>query len=310
GAPHGEKTYRIQAAAERAGLSVEVIRAWERRYRLLQPQRTPGGYRVYTETDVALLRRIRALLDEGMAISEAARLAPAIRQELEARREAVEAPPVLAWRKRLLDEAHALDQPAVEQTLDETLSALHPVDVLQRIILPVQREMGAQWEDGKALVAHEHLLTQSLRERVISMLHGAPRGNAGHVLLACFPDEQHELGLLAVALRCRHAGLRVTLLGQSTPIEEVAHVASALRVDAIGLSTVFDTGEAKFRVTVEALCQTLPAGTQVVIGGPASRPYSAVCDELGLLANAGDDDIGPLLSCAAAWRTRGQGRRH
>ena len=71
-----ERTYRIHIAAEFSGVRVELIRAWERRYGVLSPQRTPSGYRVYTDRDVALLRRLKQLTEEGVSISEAAKMLP------------------------------------------------------------------------------------------------------------------------------------------------------------------------------------------------------------------------------------------
>ena len=67
--------YRIHVAARCAGISTQLVRAWERRYRLLTPKRTEAGYRVYSDDDVALLRGAKALVDQGRSISEVARLA-------------------------------------------------------------------------------------------------------------------------------------------------------------------------------------------------------------------------------------------
>ncbi|MFY0563924.1 MerR family transcriptional regulator [Archangium lansingense] len=78
-----ERTYRIHVAAELSGVRVELIRAWERRYGVLTPRRTPSGYRVYTDRDVALLRRLKQLTEEGVSISEAATMLPQLQAELE-----------------------------------------------------------------------------------------------------------------------------------------------------------------------------------------------------------------------------------
>src|SRR5689334_22031267 len=78
-----ERRYRIQVAAELAGISEGLLRAWERRYRLVKPRRTPAGYRAYSDQEIALLKRVKRLTDEGMSIGDASRLVPAIRRELD-----------------------------------------------------------------------------------------------------------------------------------------------------------------------------------------------------------------------------------
>lgn len=304
-----EKRFRIQTAAELTGLTVEVIRAWERRYGLFEPQRTPGGFRLYSEVDIALLRRIRSLLDNGMAIGEAARLAPALRQEVRFQREAAAEPPLAAWRERMLAAAATLDHRAIEQAMDEVLSALHPLEALERVLVPAQQEMGARWAEGRATIVEEHLLTHSVRERMLSLLHGAPVGQGPHVVLAGFPDEQHELGLLAIALHCRYMGFRVTVLGAQTPAEELARAVERLKPQGVGLSSVYDQGEERFRETLGRIMAACPKGVPIMVGGPAARTHAAVCRELGAAVQLVDEDVGSLIATRArTGRARKTGR--
>src|SRR5690349_21233893 len=109
-----ERTYRIHIAAELSGVRVELIRAWERRYGVLSPERTPAGYRVYTDRDVALLKRLKQLTDEGVAISEAAKLLPQLRAEVGAEAHAFtgsgHGTNLDAWLEAALAAAGAYDQ--------------------------------------------------------------------------------------------------------------------------------------------------------------------------------------------------------
>src|SRR6188768_2775827 len=70
-----DATLRIGELARRSGVSVDLLRAWERRYALLQPARTPGGYRLYSAEDEARVRSMQAHLAQGLSAAEAARLA-------------------------------------------------------------------------------------------------------------------------------------------------------------------------------------------------------------------------------------------
>ncbi|RKH33621.1 MerR family transcriptional regulator [Corallococcus praedator] len=293
-----ERTYRIHIAAELSGVRVELIRAWERRYGVLVPERTPAGYRVYTDRDVAVLKRLKALTDEGVAISEAAKLLPQLMAELDVasppRRE--ERGPVDggtqpgAWRAAVMAAAEAYDQPCVSRILDQVLSALPPLRAFEEVLVPVQREVGERWHAGTLSVAQEHLVTQVVRERLVSLLHGAPEGGRKHAVLACFPEEEHELGLLGAALRLRYAGVRVTLLGQRVPTADLGVLVARARPDVVGLSAVTNRGAMVFEDVLRCLREALPKELPVWVGGPAAQAHADVCERLGVRLFLHEDD--------------------
>ncbi|NMO14693.1 MerR family transcriptional regulator [Pyxidicoccus fallax] len=290
-----ERTYRIHIAAELSGVRVELIRAWERRYGVLNPQRTPAGYRVYTDRDVALLKRLKKLTDEGVAISEAAKLLPQLLAELDA--EPASAAPgnghgqnLEAWLEAALAAAEAYDQGRVSAVVDEVLSALPPLRAFDDVLAPLQREVGERWHAGQLSVAQEHLVTQVVRARLVSLLHAAPNAGRKHALLACFPDEEHELGLLGVALRLRHSGFRVTLLGQRMPATDLGRAVARLRPDLVGLSAVNHRGAELFQDTLARVMEAMPEGVPIWVGGPAAQAHPDVCVRLGARLFAEEDD--------------------
>jgi MerR family transcriptional regulator, light-induced transcriptional regulator len=290
-----ERTYRIHIAAELSGVRVELIRAWERRHGFPRPQRTPSGYRVYTERDVALLRRMKQLTEEGVSISEAVTLLPQLQRELA---EAgalpvaeVSTPRREAWHAAVLEAAQAHDQARVSAVLDEVLAALPPLKAFFEVLAPVQREVGERWHAGALSVAQEHLVSQVVRARVVSLLHAAPSNEgARHAVLACLPDEEHEIGLLGVALRLRHVGLRVTLLGQRVPAADLGRLVADLRPGLVGLSAVTDLGAAAFEGALAQVMSALPRGVPAWVGGAAARAHPQVCERLGarLFKDEGD----------------------
>ncbi|HEX5754387.1 MAG TPA: MerR family transcriptional regulator [Archangium sp.] len=291
-----ERSYRIHVAAELSGVRVELIRAWERRYGVLAPRRTPSGYRVYTDRDVALLRRLKQLTEEGVSISEAATMLPQLQEELDTAPPAPEATPepgatsLTAWRDEVLGAAAALDQRRVSRVLDEVLASLTPLKAYEQVLVPLLREVGERWHAGAFSVGQEHLVTQEVRARVISLLHAAPDTGRRRVVLACFPDEQHELGLLGAALRMRHGGLSVTLLGQRTPAAEVGRVARELKAELVGLSAVTDHGAQDFEESLARIVAGVPKETPIWVGGAAARVHQEVCERLGVhLFDSADD---------------------
>jgi methanogenic corrinoid protein MtbC1 len=297
-----ERTYRIHIAAEMTGVSEGLIRAWERRYGVLKPRRTASGYRAYTNSDIEVLRRLKKLTEEGVAIAEAVRLLPRIKKEAKEHVEAMEAPrkaPQLEqfarWRQDVLLAAERLDQQAIEVVLDEAMSSMRPVAFFDEILMPLQFEVGERWHQGRLTVAEEHLVTQAARQRLLALLHQAPRRARRHVVCACFPTEDHELGLMGVALKFRHAGWRVTFLGARTPIEHLARVVRALRPDLVALSGLTQDA-ASLRTALQELIAALPAKTKVVVGGGAALQHRSLVTELGALVVESPSDWEQLLA--------------
>ncbi len=292
-----ERTFRIHIAAEMSGVSEGLIRAWERRYGVLKPRRTSSGYRSYTAQDIGILKRLKQLTEEGVAIAEAVKLLPQIRREvkdvgeLPAPELKVPRPRQLAeWKTQVLDAAMHGDQAQVEALLDEGLAAMPPWEFFEQLLAPLLVEVGERWLAGTLSVAEEHLVTGPARHRLVALLQQAPRRARAHVLCACFPDEQHEVGLLGAALRFRHAGWRVTWLGQRTPTDQLARVAHTSRVDLVAVSAVVDEGPDAFRAHLAALQRALPAGLAVLVGGRAALQYEALVLEAGYrVARPGDD---------------------
>lgn len=295
-----ERTYRIQKVAELTGVPAGLIRAWERRHGVLRPRRTGGGYRAYSEADVEVLRRLKQLTAAGVPISDAVRQLPDIRREVKAVDTSSpvfrEGSQVEGLKARILDAAGKLDQAAVGAALDEALAALPPVAAYEQVMVPVQREVGERWHQGTLSVAEEHLVTHAVRVRLLSLLHGAPRLSRRHVVCACFPDEDHEVGLLGAALRFRHAGFRVTYLGARTPVEHLARTVLAVRPDAVALSAVNDDGRRAFAKTLRAVFEALPAKSRVYLGGAGAAAHDDVCRELGAVRLAEEADWARVLA--------------
>ena len=295
-----ERTYRIHIASEMSGVSEGLIRAWERRYGVLKPRRTGSGYRAYTEGDIELLKRLKKLTQEGVSIADAVRLLPKLRREVkedvDAREGTVKAPQeeqFALWRSEVLLAAERLDQQGVEQVLDEAMTSLPPVEFFEQVLSPLQREVGERWHAGRLTIAEEHLVTQAARQRVMTLLHQAPRRAKHHVVCACFPLEDHELGLMGAALKFRHGGWRVTFLGARTPVDHLARVVRTVTPDLVALSAVNDDGEAMFERTLKDIVAQLPPDTKVAVGGAGSSKYGSIARKFGAttITTPGDWDV-------------------
>ena len=213
------RALRIGEFARRTGVSPELLRAWERRYGLLQPIRTEGGFRLYTAEDAERVARMRRGLDEGLSAAEAARFA------------LVQAPPVEGLlddaRRRLSIAVRSYDETSVHAVLDEALAAFTLEAVLGDLILPALREIGDEWARGELEVGQEHFASSIVRERLLGLARLWSRGGGPLAVLACPPGERHDIGLIAFGLLLRSHGWRILFLGADTPLETLERTVAA-----------------------------------------------------------------------------------
>jgi len=209
----GNGQVRIGELARRTGVTVELLRAWEKRYGLLQPSRTNSGYRLYSPADEERIARMQRGLADGLAAAEAARAA------LEE--------PVLGG-GNLSDAAAELrsalevyDDATAQSALDVLLATFTFETVARDVMVPLLREIGERWERGEISVAQEHFASSLLRGRLMSIARGWDRGVGPRAVLACAPAERHELMLIIFGIALRAQGWRITYLGADTPVESI-----------------------------------------------------------------------------------------
>lgn len=209
---------RIGEFARRVGVSPELLRAWERRYALLKPIRSDGGFRLYTPEDAERVAQMRRALDEGLSAAEAARRALAQERPAEGRFDDA--------RERLAAAIRAYDEPTIHIFLDEALGHFALETVLEELVLPVLREVGSAWERGELEIAQEHFASHVFRERLLALARHWGRGGGPLAILACPPGEKHDIGLIAFGLVLRSHGWRILFLGADTPFETIARAAA------------------------------------------------------------------------------------
>ena len=213
---------RIGELSKRSGVSPELLRAWERRYGVLQPERSPGGLRLYTDADLERVRAMQRHMAEGMAAAQAASLAapsaaraPALSME--------------QGRQELAATLDDFDEPRAQAILDRIIAATTIDTLLGEVVLPYLHDLGERWERGEASVAQEHFASGVLRGRLLGLGRGWGLGIGPTAVVACLPGEQHDLGPIAFGLALRARGWRIAYLGADTPIATVAE--ASRRID-------------------------------------------------------------------------------
>jgi DNA-binding transcriptional MerR regulator len=265
---------RIGEFARRVGVSPEVLRAWERRYRLLQPVRSPGGFRLYTTEDAVRVAHMRRGLGEGLSAAEAARAALERGQPSEGLLEDAAA--------RLLAAIEHYDEAALHAVLDESFAAFGLEAVLGDVILPTLTRVGLGWEQGTLEISQEHFASNLIRGRLLSLARLWSRGGGPLALLACAPGEQHDITLLSFGLLLRSYGWRILFLGADTPITTLTEAAETTR-PALTVLASFDPNllETEARA-IRRLTKRVP----LVLGGPGAS--DALCTRLGVPRLDGD----------------------
>ena len=202
---------RIGELSRRSGVSPELLRAWERRYGLLQPTRSAGGLRLYSPNDLARVQAMQQHLADGYAAAEAAALATQT-----TRRGGNEIATPTA-RDELAAALASFDDGRVHAVFDALLARLSVDALLRDVIVPYLHELGERWERGDVSIAQEHFASTLLRGRLLGLARGWGRGIGPVAVLACAPGEQHDLGLLAFGIALRARGWRIIYLGTDTP---------------------------------------------------------------------------------------------
>jgi len=251
--PDGPPVLRIGELSRRPGVSDHVLRAWESRYGLLQPVRSAGGFRLYSEADESRVRRMRAHLARGLSAAEAARAV--LGEDSGAGRAGPAAGELPGALRQALD---AFDEPAAQAVLDRLMSDLSLAAVLRDVVLPYLAELGERWERGTASVAQEHFASNLIRGRLAGLARGWGNGHGPRAVLACPPGELHDLALMVFGIVLNRNGWRIDYLGTSTPVEELARTVDARRPDLVVLAATLPETLEPHATQLTALARRAP----------------------------------------------------
>jgi DNA-binding transcriptional MerR regulator/methylmalonyl-CoA mutase cobalamin-binding subunit len=283
---------RIGALSKRAGVSEHVLRAWETRYGLLAPTRSPSGYRLYSDSDVRRVQRMRSFLAQGLSAAEAARAVLAERSTAAADPVSVrkaEAGGVATLRSALDD----LDERAAHHVLDELFGALTIEAVIRDVLIPYLHELGDRWGRGEVTVGQEHFASNLIRSRLAGLAPGWGGGQGPRALLACPPGELHDIALLSFGLVLRRSGWRVIYLGSDCPMADVQRAAAEQQPDLVMLSAADPERFEQARSDLTELAR----GWTVALAGPGAST------ELAAAVGAQYVDADPVTA-AEQWADR------
>jgi DNA-binding transcriptional MerR regulator/methylmalonyl-CoA mutase cobalamin-binding subunit len=282
--------YRINVVAELTGVPAATLRAWERRYGIPSPARTAAAYRLYSDDDVAELKRLRDLCAGGLAIAEAARIVHGDRATAPAAQPPTpgDLPPAASLAlDAVVAAVRAFDTDRLQQELARALYIGNAQEVFDQVLGPALRRIGDLWHDGSISIAHEHVASGLIQGAAGTLARLAQPSDARwRVLLACVEDEDHVIGLHGVAIQMAAWGIRTVNLGARTPPGAVADAIQQLDPDAVGLSVTLVRDAARDAARLDAYAAAC-AGRPWFVGGAGAVALAEHVRKVGGIALVG-----------------------
>jgi MerR family transcriptional regulator, light-induced transcriptional regulator len=262
------RNYPIRAVSNETGLSIDTLRAWERRYGAVVPGRTKRG-RVYSDEDIERLKLLRGVTELGYSIGQIAKWKNEQLNDALSRQEdktSIENPSAIV--NQLIAALKRYDAKELDSELSR-IAIIYPiVQFLHQIVLPFMNAVGENWNSGRLTIAQEHLASASLRNLLGSLLRYYLRLNSEPTLLLATPKgELHEFGILAAALLAISGGLNVLYLGRDLPAEEIVHSVKQISPKAVVLGWKAANGSEQSLREIKQLSKQLPQKMELWVGG-------------------------------------------
>jgi DNA-binding transcriptional MerR regulator/methylmalonyl-CoA mutase cobalamin-binding subunit len=290
------KRHPIRVVARRTGLSRDVLRAWELRYGVVEPERTSGGQRLYSDADIERLRLIQEALAAGRRIGQLAGLsseelgrlieedrAAATPVAPELRAEGGNGTAARAFLAQGLTAVREMDAARLETILSRAAVAVGASQLIDHVITPLMIEIGDLWTDDALTPGHERLATAVVR-RTLDTIRGAVAQADGPGLVVATPAGQHhEIGALLAAAAAASSGWRVVYLGADVPAQSIATAVDMTGARAVALSIIFPSDDPDLPDELRSLRRQLNDEVMVIVGGRAAGGYRSVIEEIGAL---------------------------
>jgi DNA-binding transcriptional MerR regulator/methanogenic corrinoid protein MtbC1 len=279
--------YTIKQAALRSGVNVALLRAWERRYGIVEPTRTESGYRLYDDEAIERLRAMRTLVDAGWSARQAAeRVASGELDDLEELADVtVTGPGSTDISGDFVRAAAAIDPIGIERALDDMFATGSFERVVEDRLYPALHALGDAWAAGEVDVAGEHAASAAAIRRLGMAFEASGRGPftaSAPLLVGLPPGTRHEVAALAFASAARRAGLAVVYLGADVPVESWVAAVDRTGARGVAIGAVIDRDVAAADDVIRALREAHP---NLVIGVGGARSGLVVGSDIVRLPN-------------------------
>ena len=284
-------SYPIRAVSKMTGIGIDTLRAWERRYGAVTPLRDDRG-RMYTEADVARLRLLSGAVEQGHSIGRLAGLTNDQLRDLCGAASVVAVPGADAARRTPLDATPLItalrhyDAVGIDQELSRLAAVLRPLELLQDVLMPVLTRVGDDWHSQRARIAHEHLMSSTMRNLLGAFLRLYARREASIRLLFATPsEERHEIATLGAAMLAASAGLGVSYLGADLPAREIVDSVEPAGAQVLVLGLTTAAADRARERELKTIVRELPAGVELWAGGRGAERHASIIRPRGVVVS-------------------------
>jgi len=299
----------IQVVSRRTGLTSDTLRAWEKRYAAVEPERASGGRRLYSDEDIerlSLLRRaskagrrigdiagmptgeLKALVAEDEAAGSVVDLTGrpvAIRGTTAVSREKLAPAEYVSAIRRAVGE---LDPEALERSLARACVDLSTPELFEQVIEPAMRQIGDDWVTGEIRVSQEHLASAVVRSLLGRLLDvSAPHESAPKIVVGTPAGQIHEIGALMAAITAIDAGWGVVYLGPNLPANDLAHAVRETGARALVLSIVYPGDDPRLPAELVRIREATPDPVSILVGGRSASSYGETLEQIGAVVVRG-----------------------
>jgi DNA-binding transcriptional MerR regulator len=232
---------------QETGLKQDTLRAWERRYGVPNPERTPGGHRLYSQRDIDTLKWLVARQQEGLSISRAVDLwqrlmdegkdpileiEPAIQHDPASSQIAIAATGgnIDKMRDAWIEACLAFNEKNAEALLTQAAAMYSPEIICGEFLQKALAQIGQMWIDGQVTVQQEHFASTLAIRRLEALIAGSPNPTRpGRILAVCPPEELHIFSLLMATYLLRRNGWDTIFLGANVPLSHIEETIDTVR---------------------------------------------------------------------------------
>lgn len=297
----------IQVVCRRTGLGPDVIRAWEKRYGAVAPQRTATARRLYTDADIDRLQLLRRATVNGRRIGDVAQLPTEALRALVGEDESAALPveevrlPSSALFDACLDAVTGLNARELRALLYRASQEYPLPALLDDFLGPLFNAIGERVRNGSLRIVHEHMATAAAQAYLATLQPMAtPDQVLGPKVLVGTPSGQvHEIGAQMAAIAAAAEGWDVLYLGPNLPAEEFAAAARQLDARALALSVVCADADPRLQQQLLALRQHLP-DVALIVGGGFARLRPELFAQAGAAVVTSYADFRRRLAALAA----------
>ena len=301
--------YTIRYVSQRTGLTSHVIRAWEKRYQAVVPQRTPKNRRLYSEDDVQRLQLLKKITDAGHTISQVAnlssdelsdlarRVGPGFTRSSKPYHRSPQPAETDQYYRACLSAVLNLDPDELELAYDQALIDLTRPLLLKDLIVPLFVEIGNLWRNGSLKIVNEHMATSVTRTFLLNLLRATEvSDSAPKIVIATTAGQWHDIGALIVALKAAEYGWQAVYYGPNLPAEEIAAGVKQSGARAVAVSITHLLDPHPLVEELRKLRRYVGKDLDLFAGGQGGGDHIRVLDEINAKTITDLDQLGEELN--------------